>query len=118
MGPRELTTSQAAPGCRTGRAEEIWNRHSEGGRCTSSATPASLTWPRPLRTSTDARLRGRFGSIAISLSLSLRSVPPKVAAERLGHADPTLFSNLYSHMTPTMQQDAARRLGAALFEAQ
>jgi integrase len=42
-------------------------------------------------------------------------VPPKVAAERLGHADPTLFMNLYSHVTPTMQRDAAERLGRALF---
>lgn len=42
-------------------------------------------------------------------------VPPKVAAERLGHADATLFTNLYSHVTPTMQRDAADRLGAALF---
>ncbi len=42
-------------------------------------------------------------------------VPPKVAAERLGHADATLFTNLYSHVTPTMQRDAADRLGVALF---
>lgn len=42
-------------------------------------------------------------------------VPPKVAAERLGHADATLFTNLYSHVTPTMQRDAADRIGAALF---
>lgn len=42
-------------------------------------------------------------------------VPPKVAAERLGHADATLFSNLYSHVTLTMQRDAANRIGEALF---
>ncbi|HUR77046.1 MAG TPA: tyrosine-type recombinase/integrase [Acidimicrobiales bacterium] len=42
-------------------------------------------------------------------------VQPKVAAERLGHADPTLFMALYSHVTPTMQRDAADRVGAALF---
>jgi hypothetical protein len=42
-------------------------------------------------------------------------VPPKVAAERLGHSDATLFMNLYSHVTPTMQRDAAARLGEALF---
>ena len=42
-------------------------------------------------------------------------VPPKVAAERLGHADPTLFTNLYSHVTPTMQRDAAAKIGRALF---
>jgi integrase len=43
-------------------------------------------------------------------------VPPKVAAERLGHADPTLFINLYSHVTPTMQREAADKIGAALFD--
>ena len=43
-------------------------------------------------------------------------VPPKVAAERLGHADATLFTNLYSHVTPTMQREAADRIGRALFE--
>jgi len=42
-------------------------------------------------------------------------VPPKVAAERLGHADATLFTNLYSHVTPTMQREAAAKIGAALF---
>ena len=42
-------------------------------------------------------------------------VAPKVAAERLGHADPTLFTNLYSHVTPTMQREAAEKIGMALF---
>lgn len=44
-----------------------------------------------------------------------QGVAPKVAAERLGHADPSLFINLYSHVTPTMQRSAADALGAALF---
>lgn len=42
-------------------------------------------------------------------------VPPKVAAERLGHADATLFTNLYSHVTPTMQHEAAEKIGSMLF---
>jgi integrase len=51
-----------------------------------------------------------------SATLMLASrVPPKVAAERLGHADPTLYTNLYSHVTPTMQREAAERIGVALF---
>ncbi len=51
-----------------------------------------------------------------SATLILTSgVPPKVAAERLGHADTTLFSNLYSHVTPTMQKEAAAQIGEALF---
>ena len=51
-----------------------------------------------------------------SATLMLASgVPAKVAAERLGHADPTLFTNLYSHVTPTMQAEAASKIGTALF---
>jgi hypothetical protein len=42
-------------------------------------------------------------------------VPPKVAAERLGHGDTTLFTNLFSHVTPTIQREAAERIGSALF---
>lgn len=42
-------------------------------------------------------------------------VAPKVAAERLGHADPMLFLSLYSHVTPTMQREAADAIGQALF---
>jgi integrase len=51
-----------------------------------------------------------------SATLMLASgIPPKIAAERLGHANPTLFTNLYSHVTPTMQRDAAEKIGQALF---
>ncbi|MGB5759033.1 MAG: tyrosine-type recombinase/integrase, partial [Acidimicrobiales bacterium] len=46
----------------------------------------------------------------------VRGIPPKVAAERLGHADPTLFLNLYSHVGPTMQREAANAIGRSLFE--
>ena len=34
-------------------------------------------------------------------------VHPKVVSERLGHADITITLNTYSHVTPTMQADAA-----------
>ncbi len=51
-----------------------------------------------------------------SATLMLASgIPPKVAAERLGHSDPSLFMNLYSHVTPTMQREAADKLGQTLF---
>ena len=45
-----------------------------------------------------------------SATLMLASgVPTKVAAERLGHSDPALFTNVYSHVTQTMQKDAAKQ---------
>ena len=40
-------------------------------------------------------------------------VHPKVAQERLGHSTSTTTIDLYSHVTPTMQADAAARLEAA-----
>jgi site-specific recombinase XerD len=39
-------------------------------------------------------------------------VHPKVAQERLGHATITTTLDLYSHVTETMQSDAAERLDA------
>jgi integrase len=53
-----------------------------------------------------------------SATLKLASgVPPKVAAERLGHTDPSLFTNLYSHVTPMMQREAAEKIGSVLFDS-
>jgi integrase len=40
-------------------------------------------------------------------------VHPKVAQERLGHSTITTTMDLYSHVTDTMQADAATRLDKA-----
>ena len=45
-------------------------------------------------------------------------VHPKIAQERLGHASITTTLDLYSHVTETMQSDAAQRLDAAFQVAQ
>jgi integrase len=50
--------------------------------------------------------------------LLLTGVHPKVAQERLGHASITTTLDLYSHVTDTMQTDAAQRLDAAFAAAQ
>ena len=44
--------------------------------------------------------------------LLLAGVHPKVAQERLGHATITTTLDLYSHVTETMQSDAAEKLDA------
>ncbi|MFZ0150706.1 MAG: site-specific integrase, partial [Xanthobacteraceae bacterium] len=46
--------------------------------------------------------------------LLLAGVHPKIAQERLGHATITTTLDLYSHVTETMQSDAAERLDAIL----
>jgi integrase len=45
--------------------------------------------------------------------LLLAGVHPKVAQERLGHSTITTTHDLYSHVTDTMQTDAAARIDAA-----
>jgi len=40
---------------------------------------------------------------------------PKIVSERLGHASVTLTLDTYSHVLPTMQQQAADKLEAVLF---
>jgi integrase len=49
--------------------------------------------------------------------LLLAGVHPKIAQERLGHATITTTLDLYSHVTDTMQEDAASRLDAAFESA-
>ena len=42
--------------------------------------------------------------------LLLAGVHPKIAQERLGHATITTTLDLYSHVTETMQSDAAEKI--------
>ena len=50
--------------------------------------------------------------------LLIAGVHPKIAQERLGHASITTTLDLYSHVTDTMQSDAAAGLDAAFQLAQ
>jgi integrase len=49
--------------------------------------------------------------------LLLAGVHPKVAQERLGHSSITVTLDLYSHVTETMQEDAATKLDIAFQSA-
>ena len=59
--------------------------------------------------------RVRFHDLRHSHATQLLAdgVHPKVAQERLGHSTITTTMDLYSHVTDTMQSDAAARLDAA-----
>lgn len=43
-----------------------------------------------------------------------RGVHPKVVSEMLGHSQISVTLDLYSHVTPTMQREAAEAVDAAL----
>jgi integrase len=63
--------------------------------------------------------RIRFHDLRHSHATQLLSagVHPKVAQERLGHSSIAMTIDLYSHVAPTMQEDAANRLDAVLRSA-
>jgi integrase len=44
----------------------------------------------------------------------LQGTHPKVVAERLGHATVNVTLNVYSHVTPTMQREAAAAMDRLL----
>ena len=47
--------------------------------------------------------------------MAAQGVPPRVAMELLGHADIATTMNVYAHVAPDVQRDAAERMGAALW---
>lgn len=49
--------------------------------------------------------------------LLMEGIHPKIAQERLGHSTITTTLDLYSHVTDTMQNDAASKLDTALRSA-
>jgi integrase len=70
-----------------------------------------------------------FAKLALRLNLPIRfhdlrhshishllaaGVHPKVASERAGHASVSITLDVYSHLIPGMQEDAANRIDAAL----
>ena len=50
---------------------------------------------------------------AASLALAT-GIHPKVVSERLGHSSVAITLDIYSHLTPGLQEDAAERLGEIL----
>jgi integrase len=73
-------------------------------------------WFRPLLTRAGLPpirihdLRHSYASIALA-----RGVHPKVVQEALGHSTIAVTLDLYSHVVPSLQREAAREVGAALF---
>jgi integrase len=78
--------------------------------------PRSLTheWVRLLSKTSLPRIRFHDLRHAHATHLLASGVHPKVASERLGHSKVGITLDLYSHVMPGMQEDAAARVDAAL----
>ncbi|MEZ5821639.1 MAG: tyrosine-type recombinase/integrase [Xanthobacteraceae bacterium] len=82
----------------------------------SPLQPDSLTqdWVRKLANTSLPRVRFHDLRHAHATHLLSSGVHPKVASERLGHSKIGITLDLYSHVMPGMEADAAERVDAAL----
>jgi integrase len=60
------------------------------------------------------RTSPRMSSIGTRRCFLTSGVHPKVAQERLGHSSVGITLDLYSHVLPGMQEDAAAKVDAAI----
>ncbi len=74
----------------------------------------SQQWARTIARSSLAKLRFHDLRHAHATHLLANGVHPKVASERLGHSKIGITLDLYSHVIPGMQQDAAATVDSAL----
>ena len=86
----------------------------------SPLQPRSLTheWMRLISRTTLPRIRFHDLRHAHATHLLASGVHPKVASERLGHSKVGITLDLYSHVLPGMQEDAAARVDEAFRLAQ
>jgi integrase len=77
----------------------------------------SQHWARTIRTTKLAHLRFHDLRHAHATHLLANGVHPKVASERLGHSKVGITLDLYSHVIPGTQEDAAAMVDTALKSA-
>jgi hypothetical protein len=57
-----------------------------------------------------------FDTVEIWVSTSFQAgVDVTIVSERLGHASATITWDIYQHVTPAMQSDAAERVASLIF---
>jgi integrase len=78
------------------------------------AAPVTARRTRKLRVALlHSLLHSRATRTHASVALA-RGIHPKVVQEAMGHTSIATTLDLYSHVVPTLQRDAAREMGAAL----
>jgi integrase len=86
----------------------------------SPMQPTFITheWVRIVSGTTLPRIRFHDLRHAHATHMLSSGIHPKVASERLGHSKVGITLDLYSHVMPGMQEDAAAKMDAALKAAQ
>ena len=86
----------------------------------SPMQPTFITheWVRVIRATSLPRVRFHDLRHAHATHMLSSGIHPKVASERLGHSKVGITLDLYSHVLPDMQEDAAAKMDVALKAAQ
>ena len=86
----------------------------------SPMQPTVITheWVRVIRATSLPRVRFHDLRHAHATHMLSSGIHPKVASERLGHSKVGITLDLYSHVLPGMQEDAAAKMDVALKAAQ
>jgi integrase len=92
--------------------EDLVLGHADG----TVVTPMYISqqWPRQVAKTKLARIRFHDLRHTHATQLLSRNVHPKIASERLGHSKVSITLDLYSHVIPGMQEDAAAMIDDAL----
>jgi integrase len=78
----------------------------------------TIGWERAVAKTALPRIRFHDLRHAHATHLLTSGVRSKIASERLGHSKVGITLDLYSHVMPGMQEDAAAKVDAALRAAQ
>jgi integrase len=84
-------------------------------RCSRAASLRCGAWPSAVAATALPRIR--FYDLGTLMRRTCWRLYPKVASERLGHSKVGITLDLYSHILPGMQEDAAAKVDAALLAA-
>jgi integrase len=99
-----------------------WGEAWEDGDLVLTREDGSLTHPQSLSAAFERAVKAsglttirlhdlRHSSAVMALAAG---IPTKVVSERLGHSSTAITTDIYQHVTETMQRDAADRIGAVL----
>ena len=107
-----INSRSASRGAKRGRIPAMCSPVRMGSRCTRSCSPMLSI---AVKSSSVPSIRFHDLRHTHATLLLEAGVHPKVVQERLGHSSISITLDLYSHVTPGMQEDAAAKLGETVF---
>ncbi len=94
-----------------------WNKSKLGSPGTTRNTSVNKAWRtyrRLVRSTELGQVNFHCLRHTHATQLLRQGVHPKIVSERLGHASVAITLDIYSHVLPGMQEDAADKVDAAL----